>query len=385
MAATIRICHVQHHSVLAGAQRSMLEIFAALDRQRYEIHVACKGPGPLTEELARLNVPVHFVPSMQRGLHAWSDWRAYRELRSICVKHRFQIVHTHGTKPGLVGRIAARRAGAPVVLHHMYTWPLDKIRSSVRRGLYGSLEQLAAYYCDCLVTVNREQYADVLSRHWMPAEHCAMICPGVDLTAWHPDRKPHFRQHFRNRLGSSEDEFVVLYLGRLVPSKQPLMLAEIAARLDALRPHKPWRLWIAGTGPAEQALPEAIRQHQVAHRVRMIGWQDDPSGVVHAADVVLLPSLAEGLPRSLLEAQAAGIPTVASDIRGNREVVVEGTGTLCPAGDPAAYARALVALIDSPQLRRAQGLAARDHAEHAFDTRVNSRQVVALYEALLAS
>ena len=80
----------------------------------------------------------------------------------------------------------------------------------------------------------------------------------------------------------------VLYLGRLVPSKQPHLLAEIAVRLDALRPHKPWRLWIAGSGPAEATLPEAIRSNQVTHRVRMLGWQDDPIGVVHAADCVLI-------------------------------------------------------------------------------------------------
>jgi glycosyltransferase involved in cell wall biosynthesis len=212
-----------------------------------------------------------------------------------------------------------------------------------------------------------------------------MIYPGVDLKALHPDRKPHYRRHFRNRLGSSEDEFVVLYQGRLVPSKQPMMLAEIAARLDALRPHKPWRMWIAGAGPAEQALPEAIRQNQVTHRVRLLGWQDDPLGLVHAADAVVLPSSAEGLPRSLLEAQAAGIPTVASDVRGNREVVVEGTGFLCPLHDAAAYGQALVRLIDSPELRRAQATAAREHAEQSFDTRVNCRQIVNLYEALLTS
>ena len=162
MAGMIRICHVQHHSVLAGAQRSMLEILSALDRARFEIHVACQGPGPLADELVRRQLQVHFVPSMQRGLSAWRDWRAYREFGAICAKHRFHIVHTHGTKPGLIGRIAARRRGVPVVVHHMYTWPFDKIPSSARRGFYAALEQLASYYCDCLVLVNQQEYAEVL-------------------------------------------------------------------------------------------------------------------------------------------------------------------------------------------------------------------------------
>jgi glycosyltransferase involved in cell wall biosynthesis len=117
----------------------------------------------------------------------------------------------------------------------------------------------------------------------------------------------------------------------------------------------------------------------------MLGWQDDPHGVLQAADVVLLPSIAEGLPRALIEAQAAGLPIVASAVRGNREVVIDGTGYLCPTGDVATYAHALVQLIDSPELRRAQGNAARAHAEAWFDTVATSRQVVAMYESLLTS
>jgi glycosyltransferase involved in cell wall biosynthesis len=318
-------------------------------------------------------------------LHAWGSFRAYRELRRIFSENSFQIVHTHGVGPGLVGRFAARRAGVPIIVHHVYASPRDDRDSLAKRWLRAGLERLAAYNCDCMVMVNREEHAEVVARRVMPPEHCLTIYSGVDLEAIDPKKRPHFREHFRARLGSSQDEFVVLYLGRLVHAKQPLLLADIAARLDALRPRKPWRLWVAGTGPAEQSLAEAVKARQVEHRVRLLGWQDDPLGVLHAADVVLLPSLAEGLPRALIEAQAAGLPAVASAIRGNREVITEGTGFLCATREAGSYAEALVRLIDSAELRQAQGQRARLHAEECFDATVSGRRVVEVYRSLLTS
>ena len=123
----------------------------------------------------------------------------------------------------------------------------------------------------------------------------------------------------------------------------------------------------------------------VGHRVKLLGWQDDPTGVLHAADVALLVSLAEGLPRSLIEAQAVGLPSVASHARGNREVVTRESGFLCPPKDADAFARSLARLVDSPELRASMGAAARRHAEECFDTTVNNRQIPAVYEALLAA
>ncbi len=117
----------------------------------------------------------------------------------------------------------------------------------------------------------------------------------------------------------------------------------------------------------------------------MVGWQDDPQAALAVADLVLLPSLFEGLSIALIEAQAAGLPIVASNVKGNREVVIPKTGFLCPATEPTAYARSLARLIDDPLLRARFGRAARRHAELAFSTgwRANLRRVADLYDELL--
>ncbi|MBI3836769.1 MAG: glycosyltransferase family 4 protein [Planctomycetia bacterium] len=380
-----RICHVQVSPILGGAQRAMLDMFNELDRARYQIHVVCKEPGPLTQELFRLKIPVHFVPSLDHPTHVWRDYRAYRELRRFFALNQFQIVHTHSAKPGILGRSAARRAGVPIVVHQVRESAVDESSSWPARFLHGQLERRAARYCDCMVFVNREERDAIAAKGWMPAENCITIHGGVDLQVVHPRHRPGQREVYRARWASSEEEFIVLFLGRLDHSKQPLMLAEIAGRLDKLRPRRSWQLLVAGAGPLETQLSQAIKSMQLDHRMRMLGWQDDPQSVLLAADAVLLPSVVESLPRCLIEAQAAGLPIVASEIRGTREIVVEGTGFLCPPKNADCYAVSLARLLDSPELRSTLGQAGRRHAEQCFDTIANNQRIAAIYESLLAS
>ncbi len=99
----IDICHVQVLPILSGVQRAMLEIFRHLDRSRYQPHVVCQQPGPLTVELAALDIPCHFAPSLARPIRPGADARAYRELSTLFRRHRFTLVHTHSSKPGVLG------------------------------------------------------------------------------------------------------------------------------------------------------------------------------------------------------------------------------------------------------------------------------------------
>jgi glycosyltransferase involved in cell wall biosynthesis len=118
--------------------------------------------------------------------------------------------------------------------------------------------------------------------------------------------------------------------------------------------------------------------------VRVVGWLDDPHPAYHGADVVVHPSLWEGLPRTLIEAQAAGRACVASDVKGNREVVSPDTGLLIAPRDAAGFARSLARLINEPERVQAFGQAARLRAEREFDAEVHAERVTALYDELLS-
>ncbi len=140
---------------------------------------------------------------------------------------------------------------------------------------------------------------------------------------------------------------------------------------------------MAGDGPQQAAVTRLVAESQLGHRVHFLGWQQDPHGVLQAADVVLLTSLAEGLPRALIEAQAAARPIVASAAKGIREVVTDDTGFLCSPRDPRDFAHKLARLLDDAWLRNRLGRAARLRAEQHFDTVANHRRIAELYDELL--
>jgi len=376
----IRICHVQVLPILSGVQRSMLEIFKQIDRTRYEIHVACQGPGPLTDHLDHLSIRWHAVPALDRPIHPLKDWRAYRHLHQLFRDHQFDIVHTHSSKPGLLGRMAARRAGVPTVIHHVRGYAFHEFSPRWKRMLYSRLERFAGRYCDRVLFVNREERD--LSIRWgiLPADKCQTIYNGVDLDLVDPRRGATARQVCRRRWGLADDEMAIMFVGRLEYPKEPRMIPAIADALRTLRPAARWRLLVAGDGPESQLVEEVVARQRLSDRVQLLGWQQDPYAALHAADVVLMTSLAEGLPRALIEAQGAARPIVAGNAKGVREVVTPTTGFLCAPTVPAEYADCLARLVDSPALRDEMGRAARQHAEENFNTAVVSRQVVSVYE-----
>jgi glycosyltransferase involved in cell wall biosynthesis len=379
----ISICHVQVLPLLSGVQRSMLDMLDRLDRGRYQLHVACQGPGPLTAELARRDIACHYIPALDRPIHPLRDALAYYQLRRLFLRYRFNLVHTHSSKPGVLARIAARRAGVPRVVHHVHGFAFHDFSPWRQRWIYGRLERLAGAYCDRVVFVNHALRELAVRRGLLPPEKCETIHVGVDLRKFSPALRVRRRAEARAAFGLSFDQPVVLVSGRLERQKQSLILPEIVARLDALGPHASWQLLVVGSGALEGELATRVEQLGFTRRVRMVGWQSEPELAYAAADVVLLPSLWEGLSATLLQAQASGLPAVASDIAANREVVAPETGRLCPPCDAGAFAQALKELIDKPHLGAAMGVAGRQRAEAHFDNSVCLSRLTEMYDQLL--
>lgn len=381
----IPVCHVQLLPLLSGVQRVTLQIFDALDRRRFEPHVVMQGPGPFADELQRRDVRCHFVPNLVRPIHPLRDFAAYRDLKSLFRRERFQIVHTHCSKPGIVGRIAARHAGVPHVLHHVHTFPVHDRSSAAARLVYGGIERFAAAYADYLLFVSRHGL-DTAAEAGVPREKCLIRYNGADLTGL--GRAPTSRkdQRLRDSLGVRSEEALVLFVGRLDEQKQPWILPPIAAELERRLPNAAWTIAVAGDGAYREEIDRSARKLGVEHRLRMLGWQSeaDVRRLYQAADIALLPSLWEGMPLSLIDAQGAGLPIVASDVSGNREVVTPETGCVCTTTDAADYADRLASLIVQPAVRRELGRRARRRAEALFDLDRNMRAITAVYDDLLA-
>ena len=371
--------------IMSGPQHSTIELFKLLPRDRYELHVVMSGPGEFQEELERRGVTVHFCPSLTRGISLLPDLRALRELVNLFRTERFDLVHTHSSKTGILGRVAARSTGVPVIVHHVRGFAFHEFSGAGTRIGYSVLEAVATRLCDRVIFVNDEEREWAARNGVVPRSRSCTIYNGADLSVFCPDERARLRGPAREEFGIGADQLVVGFIGRLWEQKNPQVLVPTLVELIARFPQLDPVLLIAGDGAMRDDLVAAARAAGVEERLRLLGWRNDVVRAMSASDVIYLPSLWEGLPRTLIEASCLGVPGVASDVKGNREVIVDAkTGRLVAPRDVVAAASALGELLVSCELLSQMGDAAAERAHRIYDARETARKVEEIYADLLA-
>jgi glycosyltransferase involved in cell wall biosynthesis len=331
----------------------------------YEVHTA-SAPGPFATALAADGIPHHPLRHATRAFALGHDAAAAAELHRLFRRLRPQIVHTHNPKPGVYGRMAARAAGVPLVVntqHGLYAQPTD--RPARRLPVY-ALEWLAAACSDVELVQNPEDL-ETLARLGVRHKKLRLLGNGVDLDRFRP-QPPEVRKAVRAELEVEDDEVVVGAVGRLVWEKGYAEFFAAAKRL-LVRRHD---LAVVVVGPFDPDKGDPLTPADVAAAeaagVRFLGHRDDLERVYAAFDLYVLASHREGFPRSAMEAAASGLPIVATDIRGCREVVDhDRTGLLVRPRDPAALEAAIDHLAGDAARRRRLGDAAATKAREEFD------------------
>jgi glycosyltransferase involved in cell wall biosynthesis len=334
----------------------------------YEVHTA-SAPGPYSAQLVAAGFPHHPLRHATRAMAPHRDVAAVAELARLFRRLRPDIVHTHNPKPGIYGRLAARATRVPLVVntqHGLYAQPTD--RAARRLPVY-ALERLAAACSDVELVQNVED-VETLRRLRVPGRKLRVLGNGIDLARFALDdaTRSATRTEVRAELGIDDATVVVGAVGRLVWEKGYAELFEAARALLAERDD----VAMVVAGPFDPDKGDPLRPQDVEAAadagVRFLGMRDDPERLYAAFDLYVLASHREGFPRSAMEAAAAGLPIVATDIRGCRQVVEAGrTGLLVPVRDPAGLRAAIGSLLDDPASRRAMAAAARDKARAEFD------------------
>jgi glycosyltransferase involved in cell wall biosynthesis len=303
------------------------------------------------------------------------------ELYKLCRELRPDIVHTHNPKPGVYGRIAARGARVPLIVntqHGIYAQPDDRIR---RKAPVYALEKLAAT-CSDVELIQNEEDLQTLVRIGVPQRKLRLLGNGVDLDRFRPPSAAE-RTLARRSLGIAENEVVCGAIGRLVWEKGYKDVFE-AARLSMARSDK---VKVIVAGPLDPGKGDLLTERDIAlaesRGVAFLGMRDDPEQLYWAMDVYVLASLREGFPRSAMEAAASGLPVVATDIRGCRQVVDHArTGFLVPPRSPADLAAAMDSLTADDGLRSAFGVAGHQKALKQFDQRLVIERTLDAYRML---
>lgn len=342
------------------------------------------APGPYVEELKAAGIGHFPLRHASRSMAPLRDVKALAELWSLFRALRPDVVHTHNPKPGLYGRAAARGARVPVVVntvHGLYASPTDRAR---KKAVVYSLERMAATCSDMELVQNPEDLA-VLSRLGIPDSRLQLLGNGIDLRRFDPSLVSSAgTAQVRAEIGVGPGDVVCGVVGRLVWEKGIGEVFEAAARL---KEHHPALRFVV-IGPVDRDKQESISDVDIARARRegiiFLGLRRDMERLYPAMDLFVLASHREGFPRSAMEAAAMGLPVIATDIRGCRQVVANGeTGLLVPACDAPALAEAIARLATQPALRTSMGAAGAAKARREFDQQTVIESTLATYRSLL--
>lgn len=347
------------------------------------------GPGGLLDAeahaLPKEQVICLEAPALGRNIaphrDAWAVWQLTGVLRQIRDRHphRRMLVHTHSSKAGVLGRLAARAAGAERVVHsiHGFGHHPEIMPWATWRALWG-VELAMAQLTDAFTADSAANIAQGRAEGIIGAQPAQVVRCGIDLSAFaQPQRPPH---QVRRELAIPDDHAVVLQVSCLKPQKDPLAFVRLAAPLRSRFPRVTYLL--AGDGPLRPALERAIVQDKSHDLVRVLGWRRDVPDLLHACDLLVLTSLWEGLPQVFPQAMAAGKPIVATAVDGAPEAVVPGeNGLLVPPRDPAALASAVSQMLGDPALRQRMGSDGRARAA-AFSEETMVRTLDDFYATL---
>lgn len=339
--------------------------------------VGISAPGPWVADLESRGIRHVPLESSTRGVDPRADLKAMWELVGVLRRERPDILHTHNPKPGLYGRVLGRLMGIPIVVntvHGIYAAPDDPL---MKRAVVYALEAIASRFSDAELVQSSEDAALMARLRIAPPTKVHHLGNGVDLERFDPRRVgPEVRRAVREELGLGSDDVVVGCVGRLVLEKGYAELFEAAEGLDG-------RFVVVCIGPEDPDKPDAVPAESIerarAGGVRFLGMRTDMDRLYSAMDVFVLPSHREGFPRAAMEAAAMGLPVIATDIRGCREVVDhDRNGYLVPVGDPLALRDAIEKLGD-PSVRSRLASEARAKAERSFDERRVVETVMATY------
>lgn len=364
-----------------GTRRHLFDLVTNLDPERFAVTVvgADRGDPGFAADVAvfrERGIPVTLTP-MVRPIRPWADLRAFLQISRLLREQRPDVVHTHSSKAGFLGRLAARRAHVPRIVHTPHCFAFEMDSGAARRALYVRLERLAARCTDRMICVCAAELAAALKHRVAPEERLTVIENGV--RAADAAVAPEHVEALRAELGLPLGAPVVGAVGRLTRQKGYEVLIRSAPAVLARFPDT--RFVLVGDGELRAELERTAREAGVAPHVLFAGQREDTRAFYPLFDVLAVPSLWEALPYALLDGMASGSAVVASAVGGIPDVIHDGTsGWLVPPRQVPPLAEGIIALLATPELRRRL----RVHAKSILERRCRLEDMIAKTEAVYA-
>lgn len=383
----MRVAHVITRMILGGAQENTLYNCEDLLQIHGDDVLLITGPslgpeGSLLDRARDSGVPLCIVDELRREVRLGRDYSAYRKIKQALRSFRPDVVHTHSAKGGMLGRVAGRAAGAPVVVHSVHGAPWYPYQPAIARLAIKSCERYAARYCDHFICVADAMRDQMVAAGVAPPERFTTILSGMDVDPFlQADSQ---RQRVREQLGFRPEHIVVGKIARLFHLKGHADVIEAASRV--VRDSPQVRFLFIGDGMLADELRAQIHGRgldEYFHFTGLVPPERIPE-LISAMDMLVHASLREGLARALPQALITGRPVISYDIDGAREVTIPGqTGMLIPPRDINGLAQAIITLASDPEMRAQYGSRGRERYAPLFRHEYMTEQIRALYGQLL--
>ncbi len=376
-----RVCHIITMLELGGAQQNTLYTLSHLNRDQFQPLLMCGEGGLLDGEAKAFNdVPVHFLPSLQRSIHPWKDLKAFLKLYFLLKREKPDIVHTHSSKAGILGRWAAFLSGVPVIIHTIHGFGFHSEQPLWKRGLFVFLERITSSITSTFIAVSKDNIRTGKKLNILREGRVRLIRSGIKLNRF---KSPHGHDGFalRRSLGIPFDAPLVGMVGCFKPQKSPLDFVKIAS--EVLKKAKKAHFIMVGDGELREEVEEERERRSLKERLHLLGWRRDMPAIMKALDVLVLPSLWEGLPRVIPEAMASGKPVVASSIDGAKDIIRDGeTGFLALPHDIERFSSRVCLLLEDQRLCQRM-VQESQKCLHEFDIDAMVRQQEDLYNSII--
>ena len=378
----IRILHIHTLPIVSGSGINTFLSMQGMDKTLYEVDLACAPGGRLIPLVEENHMEVRTFKNMVQPFRPFKDTLALLDLTAFLRKNPYHIVHTHNSKAGFLGRLAAKLVGVPVIVHTVHGFAFHDEEPLWRQMLFRNLERLASRWSDRMIFISQPLIDWALKDHIVGEDKITKIYSGIQLDKFHPVKSEE-KDQIRSKWSLQKEEAVVGIVSKLWEGKGHTVLIEAFKLLK--EKIKDAKLVIVGEGYLYDELFRRVGNNGLRDSVLFTGFQMDVSEIIATFDVAVLPSFFEGMGRVILEAMAMEKPIVASRVGGIPDLIDEGiNGLLVRPGDARELADALERVLSDNGLAKKLGKEGRKKIKDQFSADVMVRSIEKLYRELLA-
>lgn len=379
-----KICHISSTDITV--RYLLMPQLKFLVSQGFAVHAVC-SPGTLEKEIEREGIRLQYIAISRKLFTPFADMVSLIKLYRYFKKEKFDIVHTHAPKPALLGQLAAKLAGVPIIINTVHGLYFTEDSSWLRSFIFILIEKISAACSTLIFSQNKEDIETMVAKRITPRRKIQYLGNGIDMVRFNlAGYNPEIIAEKKRELGLPENTLIIGTVGRLVKEKGYF---DMFSALQTVIKKYPHVLFIA-VGPEDHEKhdrfsPAVIAEYALEKHMVFLGERKDVEALYPLMDLFVFASHREGFPRSVIEAMAMERPIVVTDIRGCREEIdQQKNGLMVPVRNPEKLAEAIIWLLENPQKAREFAAQAGIKARAEFDERIVFEKIKNAYELLLS-